>query len=305
MVAEREKAAMPRATAPDPITLAWASDIHLDHASPEAIREFFDWIRGSGASSLLLGGDITHARRLEQTLREIAELAGIPVLFVLGNHDYYGSSIAAVRGRMEALRHPDLVWLPAAGSRILAPGITLAGHGGWGDARVGSFAGSRVFLTDYYAIEELARACDLGAFNGRFAEGTDLEKELNRQGDLAAASLAPQLEEAAATGRHVLVLTHVPPFREACWHEGHVSDEWWLPAFTCRAVGDLILEVASRHPETRFTVLCGHTHGEGVAAVAPNVTAYTQGALYEQPAFRILEVDPASVRIRDWTGPRP
>lgn len=221
----------------DSITLAWASDVHLDHAPPEGIAQFFDWVRESCASALLLGGDITHAKELDRTLREIAELAAMPVHFVLGNHDYYGSSIAAVRARMTALDGQRLIWLPAAGPRILAPGVTLVGQGGWGDARIGSFVGSPVFLTDYFAIEELALACDMDAFDGRFAADTDLEKELNRQGDACAATLRPHLEEAAASSRHVLVLTHVPPFRDACWPEGHVSDEWWLPAFTCKAVG--------------------------------------------------------------------
>jgi hypothetical protein len=155
-----------------------------------------------------------------------------------------------------------------------------------------------VFLTDFFAIEELARACDMDHFDGRFAADSDLEKELNRQGDVCAATLRPHLEQAAATSAHVVILTHVPPFREACWHEGHVSDEWWLPSFTCRAVGDLVLRVARDHPATRFTVLCGHTHGEGVAEIAANVTAHTQSAWYEQPDFQVLEVGRDFLRIR-------
>ena len=51
-----------------------------------------------------------------------------------------------------------MTWLPAAGPRILAPGITLVGHGGWGDARYGDFEGSTVRLNDHRLIEACRRA---------------------------------------------------------------------------------------------------------------------------------------------------
>jgi Icc protein len=74
---------------------------------------------------------------------------------VLGNHDYYGAGIAGVRERMRRLHSSALNWLPAAGCVEIAPGVALVGHGGWGDARLGSFASSPVILTDYLAIADL------------------------------------------------------------------------------------------------------------------------------------------------------
>jgi len=203
--------------------LAWATDIHLDHASPEEAVRFFDWVRSSGAEALLLGGDITNAVALDEILLEIAEMAGMPVHFVLGNHDYYGDSIAAVRRRMADLHHPELIWLPAAGPRTLAPGVTLVGNGGWGDARLGTFVGSPVFLTDYHAIAELKEAFDPSDFNGTFPVNSDLQAELRRQGQMCADTLEPHLVEAAKMSPQVIVLTHVPPYREATWHEGRHS----------------------------------------------------------------------------------
>ena len=179
------------------IRYAWATDIHLDHCSAEDVVIFFDWIRSSGATALLLGGDITNAVALDDTLLEIAEMAGMPVYFVLGNHDYYGDSIARVRRRMAELHHPALKWLPSSGPRTLAPGVTLVGHGGWGDARLGQFAGSPVFLSDYHAIEELKEAFDSEGFNGTFPPDSALEAELQRQGVVCADTLRPHLEEAA------------------------------------------------------------------------------------------------------------
>ena len=279
--------------------LAWATDIHLDHASPEDAVRFFDWIRASGAEALLLGGDITNAIALDETLLEIAEMAGMPVHFVLGNHDYYGGSIAGIRAGMADLHHAGLAWLPATGPRTLGPGVTLVGNGGWGDARLGTFVGSPVFLTDYHAIKELKEAFDPEGFNGTFPAGSALEAELRAQGQVCADTLEPHLVEAAKISRHVIVLTHVPPFREATWHEGRHSDDQWLPGFSCGAVGELLTKAAAAHPATRFTVLCGHTHGGGMAEMAPNLVVHTQGAEYGQPDFVLLDVNGNIVSLRN------
>ena len=41
--------------------------------------------------------------------------------------------------------------------------------------------------------------------------------------------------------RSVIVLTHVPPFREACWYQGHTTDDHWAPFFVCGEVGQACL----------------------------------------------------------------
>ncbi len=90
----------------------------------------------------------------------------------------------------------------------------------------------------------------------------------------------------------MVLLTHIPPLREACWHDGKISDDDWAPFFTCRAVGDAILEIMADHPRQQLTVLCGHTHGAGVAHPLPNVEILTGGAKYGHPAVqRIFEWD--------------
>jgi 3',5'-cyclic-AMP phosphodiesterase len=89
----------------------------------------------------------------------------------------------------------------------------------------------------------------------------------------------------------VIVLTHVPPYREAAWHEGRHSDDDWAPWFTCRAVGEAIDACAREHPATSFLVLCGHTHGEGTYAPRDNVVVHTAKADYGAPRVqRVFEV---------------
>lgn len=83
----------------------------------------------------------------------------------------------------------------------------MIGHDGRADGRLGDYARSQVLLSDYRLIEELA----------------GLDKEARRArlhafGEEAAAHLRALLPEALRRFRRVIVLTHVPPFREACRH---------------------------------------------------------------------------------------
>ncbi len=86
------------------------------------------------------------------------------------------------------------------------------------------------------------------------------------------------------------MLTHVPPFREASWYDGQISPDEWLPNTTCKAIGDLLREVAQANPSGRLKVLCGHTHGSGQAQIEANLAVTTQGASYGNPDFVLLEV---------------
>ena len=69
----------------------------------------------------------------------------------------------------------------------------------------------------------------------------------------------------------------MPPFPEACVYDDQPSDANWLPWFTCIATGEALVEYARAHPQTRVTVLCGHSHGLGVCHPEPNLEVRTGG----------------------------
>jgi len=271
----------------------WATDLHLDTATRTEFDRFCSELRRAAPGPLLLGGDTAEAPRLERSLRVLADRLERTIYFVLGNHDYYGSSVRAVRDQIDRLRHPGLHWLEGAAPAALGDGVALVGHGCWGDAREGDFDRSGVILSDYLAIEELARRFDPGTFRGSLGGQTALRTVLRELGDDAAATLRRSLEGLAETTRHVVVLTHVPPFRESCWHEGRISERDWLPGFTCRAVGDLLAAQARANPDRAFTVLCGHTHSPGFARILPNLAVHTGAGEYGKLMSRSVTVDQA------------
>ncbi|HEY8376824.1 MAG TPA: metallophosphoesterase [Nannocystis sp.] len=275
--------------------LAWATDIHLDFLDDEGVRRFAATLAAQQADAVVLSGDLSHAELLEHHLRLLAQGIPGPIYFVLGNH-YYGSSIEAVRAAVRDLgsRRPRLCWLPAAGVVRLTEKTAMVGVDGWGDARLGAPDTTPVVLNDFFHIDDLAATLDpLARARPILIHGTDrrpLHAALRALGDAEAAALRPVLAAALADYPHVLVVTHVPPFAEACWHEGQLSDDDWRPYFTCAAVGDVLRELAGAAPGREITVLCGHTHGSGEAQILPNLRVLTGGAEYRRPELqRVLE----------------
>ena len=91
--------------------LAWATDIHLNFVDGDA-GPFCDLVTQTGAGGLVITGDISEAKTIEQDLAAIESLLSLPIYFVLGNHDFYNGSIAAVRKAVASLCRSASVWRP-------------------------------------------------------------------------------------------------------------------------------------------------------------------------------------------------
>ena len=262
--------------------LAWLTDIHLNFLDNAGAAAFCQRVAGVDADAILLSGDIDEADDVVRHLDLLETAVQRPVYFVLGNHDFYRGSIAGVRASVEATCavSPNLHWLPVAGVVPLTAETCLIGHDGWGDARLGDFAGSPIELNDWELIAEF----DGLSRRGRLAK-------LRELGDEAGAHFRAVLPGALLRFRHVVAVLHVPPFRESCWYDGRISDDDWLPHFTCKAAGDALAEAMAARPDRQMTVLCGHTHGGGEAQIRPNLRVLTGGAVYGKPEVqRVIEV---------------
>jgi len=255
--------------------ICWATDIHLDHADDRRRRAFYEQVAAARPQVLLVSGDISTAGRMPGHLRELHDSVPCPVLFVLGNHDFYGASIVRGRQMVGILteRMPRLTYLTQAGVVVLSPEICVVGHDGWADGRFGDYARSMVLLSDYGLIQDFI---PLGK-RERLTRMQQLAEE-------AAKHLRQVLPEACRRGRRILVVTHVPPFAEACRYQGRPSDADWLPHFSSKVVGDVLLEFADQHADIRVVVLCGHTHGSAHVQPRPNLTVFAAEAEYGRPA---------------------
>jgi 3',5'-cyclic-AMP phosphodiesterase len=263
-----------------PRRIVWATDVHLNFVDRAGRERFVATIAEARPDLVLFTGDIAEAHDLTEHLQFVAAALDRPLYFVIGNHDCYQGTILGVRQAAAQVSEVDarIRWLPIQGVVELAEDTALVGVDGWADARLGDPLGSPVRLNDWLLIGELT------------LPRLERNARLRALGDAEAAALKPLLESALAAHRTVIVGTHVPPFREACWHEGKVSGDDWLPWFTCQAVGDVLLDAATRHPDHRILVLCGHTHGQGETSPLPNLHVWTGGAEYRRPRIaRVLE----------------
>jgi 3',5'-cyclic AMP phosphodiesterase CpdA len=266
--------------------IAWLTDLHLNFVTDDdRIAALVRDISDARPDTLLVGGDIGEAPTFASYLDDLATALKLPIYFVLGNHDYYKGSVAAVRDAALSLsqKSKQLTWLPDAGVVPLTEKTSLIGHGGWGDGRAGNFLQSGVVLNDYLLIEELRDAHGALYPIENAVLTVPLLKKLQALGDEAADHFRAVIPSAIQTSNNILVLTHVPPFREACWHEGNLSDDNWAPHFVCQAVGEVLVEFMRQHPEKQMTVLCGHTHSFGRASILDNLEVLTGQAKYGEP----------------------
>jgi len=252
----------------------WLTDIHLNFLKPVQLEKFYQQIKDAQPDCILISGDIGEAPRLKYDLRQLESRLPYPIYFVLGNHDYYGASFEDVESLVREMTDgsPCLHWLMLDGVVELADNVGLIGHDGWADGRYGDYATSPIMLNDYVAIHDfvgLTKVQRLGL--------------LNVLGDAAARYIYEWLPKALACYNHVFFMTHVPPFREACWHEGKNYNDEWLPHFASKAVGDALVKVMRDHPHKKLTVLCGHTHGRHETHILDNLLVMTGGAAYGRP----------------------
>jgi predicted phosphohydrolase len=258
------------------VKLAWMTDIHLNFLEAMEIDKWLDSILENKLDALLITGDIGEANSLRDYLLRIVGHLRLPTYFILGNHDYYHGTIAAVRKLAAELdeEHSLLNWLPQHGLVKLSETVVLIGHGAWGDAGYGDFMRSEVMLNDYQLIHDLDGLNPVALLKKLYELGQEANHYLNRT-----------LPDALEQYEHVYVALHVPPFQESCWYAGKTpaNDDDYLPHFACKGAGDALLDIAEQYPDKKITVLCGHTHGSGETTIRPNLHVITSGAEYGEP----------------------
>ncbi len=243
--------------------LAWATDIHLDRLIERDYREYIEYLKELNPDCLVISGDIGEGEYVCKSLAEFDEAFNFPIYFVLGNHDFYFGSFAGVENNVRALvaKSRNLHWLTETGIVALNDSTALIGVEGWGDARHGTYDLSEGSTRDVLTINDYKNL-----------NREEIRLLLESKADKDAGILRPVLTEAIKTYPNVIFVTHVPPFVEVCFDRSlRICGEYKLPFYTCKVIGDMLLEKMSENPQCQMNVLCGHTHEKADLEILENL----------------------------------
>lgn len=283
--------------------IKWFTDIHLNFLKEPQLKLFWETLQDFDNESILISGDIGEADSIIEYLEIISSKVKGQVYFVLGNHDFYKGSISKVRSEVRNLcsELQNLTWLTDVDIIHLTPTIGLFGHDSWADGRYGNYWDSNLILSDYLLIKEFNPwLIDTKKTNDALSEKvqeelmnlTSLEAKQKRLDTLQflASQAVDHLSKIFARGfdeyEQLIFLTHVPPFQEVCLNEGTISDEFGLPHFSCKAVGDLLISTFEKYPDSNLIVLCGHTHSKATSQILPNLKVYCGESEYGFPMLQ-------------------
>jgi len=262
--------------------LLWLTDIHLDQTDPRTREAFFHTLRAAHCDAVLLTGDISTSHFLARDLGELAQAcAPRKVYFVLGNHDFYGSSFDHVDRIASSCcqKHTNLHHLGQGEIIRLGPDTALIGHRGWADGR--AYGGKRAAscFPDQCGISDL-----------RFRSPYPAFRRMNRLGRESGAYFRKILPYALSCYSKVIIGTHVPLFASAVRFNGKPCDATKLPHYVNATAGALVQRVGERFPRKIITVLCGHAHHGNTVKIGNNLEVRLGEARRGRPSIQgVLE----------------
>lgn len=263
--------------------IAWLTDIHLNFLNKPARIDFYNSINQTECEAILISGDISEATSVCDILNEFSQHTNKKIYFVLGNHDYYLGSVTQVRDSITMIcsQNSNLTWLGRPEIIQLNDHTVLLGHDGWADARYGNFEHSTISLNDSRLIAEL--------FESFLLSKAALKNQMQLLADTDAQVLEQVLVKSTSLNiNRLIIATHIPPFPECCLHKGKISDDHWLPYFSSKATGDVILAFAKNNPKMNILVLCGHTHSRALFRPYKNIEVKAGEADYYKPKLQEL-----------------
>jgi predicted MPP superfamily phosphohydrolase len=259
--------------------VSWATDTHLDFTNKEVLNDFICSVNSQCPDYLFLGGDTAESQDICSYLKVLDEKINSIICFTVGNHDFYRSSIAKVKKKLNDLvkSSDKLFFLDEISYIELSEDCALIGNICWADGRLGNAEKSNKMINDQILIKDFLNTPDEKLF-----------QKMNALGDESAYLIKDNLEKALKKYKNVICLTHVPPFKESCLYDGMPVSDDYLPFFSCKAAGDVMLEVMQKRTDSNLLVLSGHTHSQSKIRILENLIVFTGKAKYHAPEVQEL-----------------
>lgn len=247
------------------------SDTHLNFTFPWTKYKFVEKITAEHPKGLFIPGDIACGLTVKQMLVFLARTLDIPIYFVVGNHDSYGTSFEETYNSLREIcaKYSNLIWLTDHESVKLNDEVCIIGDDGWYDARLGNTT-YIAYNFDWMTIKEFRT---LKSFDEKLSYSRELA-------DQSTAALKIKLEKALEKFQTVYAMTHMPPWREAVRGLGTELEEFWLPYSINHDMGKMIEGVMRDRGNQNVVVLSGHTHTPAIINVSHNIECVVQNGKY-------------------------
>ncbi|MEJ2210962.1 MAG: metallophosphoesterase [Anaerolineae bacterium] len=263
-----------------------SADVHYRPRWAEAARRLARQVRQAQPDCFVLAGDVGHPlANFERGLALFADL-DCPRLALAGNHDLWSGEHSSQELwdhlLEEAARRAGFAWLDR--ENVILGGLGICGTLGWYDYSARDPA-LPLDARDYFINK--------GMFtnDGSFVDWAHTDQAFARRLlDAFGQRLAALCED--ETISHVLVATHVPPFREslvaAPAREGAPEGDPASAYYGNLTLGRRIVTC----PKVTH-VVSGHTHHGGHWRIATDhgfIESYVVGSDYGQPACLVLDM---------------
>ncbi len=256
------------------MTFLWGSDLHLDEDRFSSLSMFLKksfYTSGSiqTPQAFLVTGDIADKGSPISWMPRIRAKSNFPCYFVLGNHDYYGASVSKMRWalseRKDEFFEREIHYVPFHHEGLfLSDNVAVVGVDGWADGRSGDYLTSTVYLRDWDEIHDLM-----------YLTSHERLEAIQEISDQEVSSLLIKLTSLPRNVRKVLIMMHVPPFRESCLWQNTVANDQWAPHFVAHNMGLMLTSFFSKNKSLEGTVLCGHSHHRATYQPLPNLRVET------------------------------
>lgn len=254
------------------------SDLHLDQAPARNCSKLLRDLKNTEYDAAVITGDTAASATLVPHLKALAHAcAPRPLFVVLGNHDFFGSSLIATQGEVRALcrRLSNLHHLQDHGVVWLNKNTVLIGHHGWADARCGWGTKTCVRSPDHWCIDDFRKLDQAGRF--------DLMAEL---GNASTRWIRQNLNTVLRDADTLIVATHVPAFQTSAHFNGTPCGPCHSPHYVHASLGGLLIGTARHNLRKQFTVLSGHTHSEVQEHILANLESRVAGAKRGAPRIQ-------------------
>ena len=85
---------------------------------------------------------------------------------------------------------------------------------------------------------------------------------------------------------NVIAFTHIPPFLDACYYRGDITDDDFLPHDSSKVAGDAMKTIMNKFPDRKLTIYCEHTHSGCKIKISSNIEVISGSADYMKPRIQ-------------------